>query len=193
MNTQHSLRYQPAQATQIKIFVEHSTDPQKENWIPHGEGSTEVRLLFNERPGGAFGNTGHYDGYTCAENSRKLAYEKLLYFLGKTEAQRRAYKLANWNPTSVREIVKRSYLLNFLLWNEIYICCLQETFLIEGDKFYLKYYRIFRCDNIIRRKGVAVLIRKNLNILVDKLEADSKEGRYLKLALTDPQREHQYH
>ena len=63
-------------------------------------------------------------------------------------------------------------LVDILRSNENDIALLQETFLIEEDKLYIEGYKIYRADNQIRRKGVAILINTKLDVERIKLAAD---------------------
>ena len=66
--------------------------------------------------------------------------------------------------------------------NDIDIALLQETFLIEKDKLYIDGYKIYRADNQIRRKGVAILISTKIDVESTKLAADPN-GRYVKVRI----------
>ena len=73
-------------------------------------------------------------------------------------AERHILKTLIFNCRSIRDYYKKIMLVDILRSNEIDIALLQETFLIAEDKFYIGGYKIYRADNQIRRKGVAILI-----------------------------------
>ena len=91
-------------------------------------------------------------------------------------------KVLIFNCRSIRDFHKKIFLLDVLRCYEIDIALIQETFLIEEDKLYIDRYKIYRADNQIRRKGVAILINTKLNIDCIKLAADPN-GRYLKVRI----------
>ena len=91
-------------------------------------------------------------------------------------------KVLIFNCRSIRDFHKKIFLLDVLRCYEIDIALIQETFLIEEDKLYIDGYKIYRADNQIRRKGVAILINTKLNIENIKLAADPN-GRYLKVRI----------
>ena len=93
-------------------------------------------------------------------------------------------KFALWNCRSIRDNIKTAYLRNILLIQNIGIAVLNETFLSKGDKLFIRDFKIYRSDAQIRRKGVAILISKNLDVKVEKLESDEL-GRFLKISLTN--------
>ena len=83
-----------------------------------------------------------------------------------------------FNCRSIREYYKKILLIDILRSKDIDLALLQETFLIEEDKLYIDGYKIYRADNQIRRKGVAILINTKLDIDYTKIAADP-DGRYL--------------
>ena len=87
-----------------------------------------------------------------------------------------------FNCRSIRDYYKKIMLIDILRSNEIDIALLQETFLIEEDKFYIEGYKIYRADNQIRRKGVAILINTKLDVECIKLATDPN-GRYIKVRM----------
>ena len=87
-----------------------------------------------------------------------------------------------WNIDSINSPTKRGYLLEFLYEKNIQICLLQETMLKQGDKMYLKGFKIYRADSDIRRKGVAILISNELDCTSYITEKDD-EGRYIQVKL----------
>ena len=65
---------------------------------------------------------------------------------------------------------------------DIDIALIQETFLIEEDKLYIEGYKVYRADNQLRRKGVAILINSKLDLDCIKLAQDPN-GRFLKVRI----------
>ena len=91
-------------------------------------------------------------------------------------------KIIIFNCRSIRDYFKRIFLLDVLRSNDIDIALLQETFLIEQDKLYIDSYKIYRADNQIRRKGVAILINTKIDVESTKLASDPN-GRYVKVRI----------
>ena len=91
-------------------------------------------------------------------------------------------KIIIFNCRSIRDYFKRIFLLDMLRSNDIDIALLQETFLIEQDKLYMDGYKIYRADNQIRRKGVAILINTKIDVESTKLASDPN-GRYVKVRI----------
>ena len=91
-------------------------------------------------------------------------------------------KIIIFNCRSIRDYFKRIFLLDVLRSNDIDIALLQETFLIEQDKLYIDGYKIYRADNQIRRKGVAILINTKIDVESTKLASDPN-GRYVKVRI----------
>ena len=59
----------------------------------------------------------------------------------------------------------------------------QETFLLKTDKIYFSRYKIFRDENeIARRKGVMIIINKNLDVNIQRLGAD-QNSRFVKIRI----------
>ena len=76
------------------------------------------------------------------------------------------------NSRSLRDIYKNLLLIDILRSKDIDIALLQETFLIESDKLYFEGYKVYRGDNQVRRKGVAILVSVKLDIECSKIAAD---------------------
>lgn len=98
------------------------------------------------------------------------------------EKEKIPINLMIWNIDSINTPTKRGYLLEFLYEKNIQICLLQETMLKQGDKMYLKVFKIYRADSDIRRKGVAILISNELDCTSYITEKDD-EGRYIQVKL----------
>ena len=58
------------------------------------------------------------------------------------EKEKIPINLMIWNIDSINTPTKRGYLLEFLYEKNIQICLLQETMLKQGDKMYLKVFKI---------------------------------------------------
>ena len=63
----------------------------------------------------------------------------------------------------MKNYTKRTLLIEQLLINNIQIALIQETMLNEYHKMYIKVYKINRSNFIDNRKGVAILIRNELD------------------------------
>ena len=89
-----------------------------------------------------------------------------------------------WNTRSLKDPVKRTFLISTLSTKSIDIAFIMEHFLSSTDKLYLRGYRIYRSNGPIRRKGCAIMISTAINCSVEILTSDYN-GRYLKLRLRD--------
>ena len=56
--------------------------------------------------------------------------------------------------------------------------------LIKSNKLFLKGYKIYRADNIERRKGVAILISNELKSMNQIIEKDENNGRYIQIKIS---------
>jgi hypothetical protein len=92
--------------------------------------------------------------------------------------------IALFNSRSVREPVKKAYMRNVFLLNEVSIFAIVETFLTKQDNFYLRDFKIYRSDAENRRKGVMIGVRKSLNCKTEVIETD-QDGRFIKVSITD--------
>ena len=81
-----------------------------------------------------------------------------------TEQHEANLKILCWNIKSIRRPLVRRLLIEKMLEEEIDIACIQETYLSNTDQLWIKGYRIFRANNTSRLRGVAILIRKTLQI-----------------------------
>ena len=87
------------------------------------------------------------------------------------------------NTRTIRDYLKRILVMDLLRNKEVDIAFVNETFLLKTDKLYLEGYKIFRDDNCIqRRKGVAIIINRNLNINIQRIAADPN-GRFVKVRI----------
>ena len=89
----------------------------------------------------------------------------------------------------MRNYTKRLFLTQLLYDEEIHIALIQETFLTDDEKIYIKGYKIYRSNGISHRKGVAILIAENL--LCDKyITYKDNQGRFIKVKLKTPNEKH---
>ena len=58
----------------------------------------------------------------------------------------------------MRNYSKRLFLTQLLIEEDIHIAMIQEIFLTQDDKIYIKGYQIFRSKGQAHRKSVAILI-----------------------------------
>ena len=72
-------------------------------------------------------------------------------------------RIAIWNSQSLTEWTKRCFLLQLLNLNKIYICCINETWLLDTHSLYFKGFKIYRANAGIKRRGCAILISNRLN------------------------------
>ena len=88
------------------------------------------------------------------------------------------------NIRSIRDFKKKILLVSLLRKNEIDIAFLQETFLTEDSGLYINGYKIDRADGMTHRKGVPILINKDLDIQAMKVASDAY-GRFVKIRIKD--------
>ena len=168
----------------IAVFL--ADERYKENpWIifePNNENKIKGILFLHLEQGDPKG-TGHYSGIKLFKphNIGSITFNdfKKANSLNSIEqnqdiemAERHILKTLIFNCRSIRDYYKKIMLVDILRSNEIDIALLQETFLIEEDKLYIEGYKIYRADNQIRRKGVAILINTKLDVECIKLAAD---------------------
>ena len=91
-----------------------------------------------------------------------------------------------WNCRSIRNELKRSFVLNAASKYDVDNIFLHETFKIKEDKFYLQGCWIFSADSDTRRKGVAILVWTDLAVAITNLET-GLSGRYVKLSIKNKQ------
>ncbi|MBI2271685.1 MAG: hypothetical protein HYU69_15185 [Bacteroidetes bacterium] len=142
-----------------------------------------IKLAYTEGSGGARGDTGHYEA--IADNQKNQIAERIYSWMGTQLLIGSPLTIACWNIRSIRDFTKREYLHNLLQREQIHIMFLQETFLTEGEKLYLRNFKIYRADGKERRKGCAILVSKFLKVKTEVLDKDIEHGRYIKIAITD--------
>ena len=80
----------------------------------------------------------------------------------------------------MRNYTKRLFLTQLLIEEDIHIAMIQETFLTQDDKIYIKGYRIFRSNGQAHRKGVAILISES-SICDKYITYKDNQGRFIKI------------
>ena len=149
-------------------------------------------ILIHLLQGDAKG-TGHYSAIKLFNNHNlgKISFNDFENIKSERKRERGAdlemfntneIKILIYNCRSIRDYMKKIFLLDLLRNFDIDVALLQETFLIEEDKLYIEGYKIFRADNQIRRKGVAILISNKLDVDATKLAADP-HGRFIKVRI----------
>lgn len=94
--------------------------------------------------------------------------------------------LWNCRGISQKDYIKKSFLTNILHLHNIDIAILNETFLSKTEKFYIQNFKIFRSENEEnRRKGVMIIVSKNIKANATVTNTDLRNGRYLKVQLID--------
>lgn len=145
----------------------------------------KMLLTYKQGNGGAKSKNGHHDGTVHSSDTTIALKLKLLKYLGLNSlAETHNIKISMWNCRSIRDPIKKAYQRNLLILEEIDIAILSKTFLVDIDNFFLKDFIIYRSDCPVRRKGTALLFRKDPNIQIEIFDKD-KEGRYLKLSVTN--------
>ena len=92
------------------------------------------------------------------------------------------YEIIWWNCRSIKDMTKRMMFVDMLETKGAEIGCLMETFLTEEDPMYVKGWRIYRSNNQVRRKGVAIFIKTTIDAEIAKV-AEDQEGRYVKVRI----------
>ena len=91
-------------------------------------------------------------------------------------------KILIWNARSLNDVTKRVFLADILNNNTPDIAIIIETFLLDEFNLYIKNYKTYKTRNAIKRKGVAILIHKNIIASVTQILNNIK-GRYIKLSI----------
>jgi hypothetical protein len=175
-----------ADPLEIGIEVEvGDKDYKRERRIQIRQGAPQLRLLFHQNEGGAIGNLGHYDAFRLGTEEQRGLNLKLRNYLSlNNHGPSNNMMVGLWNARSIREVIKRTFLRNVLLVEEIKIAAVVGTFVINKDKYYFIDFKIVRGDGPKRRKGLCFLIHKALKVKVKKVQSD-QEGRFLKIAITN--------
>ena len=124
-----------------------------------------LHFLQGENPNG----TGHYSGMKLfnQHNLGSITFnsfknKKITNDFGNEDIQmmnKNELIILIMNCRSIRDTYKKLLLIYLLKSKDIDIALLQETYLIENGKLYIKGYKVYRGDNTIRRKGVAILVK----------------------------------
>ena len=123
------------------------------------------------------------------ETNKEIIGRNILKNINVQQITNNKIKILLWNIQSIRNYTKRLFLTQLLVEEDIHIALLQETFLTQEDKIFIKGYRIYRSNGNTHRKGVAVLISENL--LCDKyITYKDSQGRFLKIKLKTPEDRH---
>ena len=85
----------------------------------------------------------------------------------------------------VNDFCKKIFIVDIVSNNNPDIIILTETFLLDEANLFIKNYKTYKTRNIVKRKGVAILLHKNLIISEVKLNNDIN-GRYIKLSIKTP-------
>ena len=93
------------------------------------------------------------------------------------------------NTRSINDYLKKIFIIDLLRSRKIDVAFIQETFLLKTDKIYFSGYKIFRDENeTARRKGVMIIVNKNLDVNIQRLGADPN-GRFVKIRIKNNQDE----
>ena len=87
-----------------------------------------------------------------------------------------------WNPRSLNDTIKKIYLADIVSNTTPDIIILMETFLRDDSNLFIKNYKTYKTRNIERRKGIAILIHKNLLVSIIQINNDIN-GRFIKLSI----------
>jgi hypothetical protein len=91
-------------------------------------------------------------------------------------------KIMIWNARSLNDITKKLFLSDIISNNTPDITVIMETFLLDDANLYIKNYKTYKTRNIEKRKGIVILIHKNLLVSVTQINNDIN-GRYIRLSL----------
>jgi len=87
-----------------------------------------------------------------------------------------------WNPRSLNDTIKKIYQADIVSNITPDIIILMETFLRDDSNLFIKNYKTYKTRNIERRKGIALLIHKNLLVRKIQINNDINRG-YIKLSI----------
>ena len=91
-------------------------------------------------------------------------------------------KIMIWNARSLNDITKKLFLSDIISNNTPDITVIMETFLLDDANLYIKNYKTYKTRNMEKRKGIVILIHKNLLVSVTQINNDIN-GRYIRLSL----------
>ena len=161
-------------------------------WIilkPEGEEYKGI-ILIHLKQGNIRAKNGHYSALRLFNNHYLGNLNIESFKLHKNENEndinmkdKISLNILIMNARSLKEYLKRVFIIDLLRAKDIDIGLIQETFLIKKDPLYFEGYKIYRDDHeTIRRKGVAILINKKLDIDIRRLAADPN-GRFVKVRI----------
>ena len=144
-------------------------------WIKEND-TGQHETIYLEYIQGKYANLdleGHYNTLKPKAQQELLSTQRVLKELQQIEcenANNQQYKpdLQNkinilvWNIQSIRNYTKKQFLIQLLFENDIHMALIQEKFLGQDYKLYIKGFKIFRSDGISHRKGVAILVSNTL-------------------------------
>jgi exonuclease III len=91
------------------------------------------------------------------------------------------FSLISVNINVLNSPIKRHRLTDWLHKEYPTFCCLQETYLMEKDRHYLRvkgWKTIFQANGLKKQAGVAILISKKI-IFQPKIIKKDKEGHFI--------------
>ena len=176
----------------IKCYIYLTDDKYKKNrWIKindQNENNTTQESIYLSLYQGTHPELeGHYDALTHPTNQltnfKKSLFEDIQKIKAEYQPKNSQIRILLWNCDSLGTYTKRGFLLQQLYENNIQICFLQESMLIQKDKLFLSGFKTYRADNTVRRKGVITLISDQLDCLTYKTIFDNENGRFLQVKL----------
>ena len=176
----------------IAIYLEdarYAGDPWQLIYFPDDSQQIPINMIFlslKQGPDPKRPSSGHYATLIPTKSTiEESLHQKMRKLLGLTEANNdHILNVLVWNPRSIRSYAKQSILQRILYEKNIQVAFLQETFLTQPDSIPMNRFRVFRSDNSVKRKGVAILISVDVLAKVTIL-SKSDEGRFIKIRLTD--------
>ena len=151
--------------------------------IKHDETKNPIGIVFLNFKETDYELTNHYDALLL--NGRTGTGQKIslhnAYQYSKNYQEDTLDTLI-WNVRSLNDMTKRMYLADIISNNSPDIVILLETFLLDDFNLFIRNYKTYKTRNIIKRKGIAILIHKNILASITQI-ANDVEGRYIKLSL----------
>ena len=158
----------------VAIYLKDTT----KQWIKEND-TGQHEIIYLEYLQGKYANSyleGHYNTLKPKTQQELLSTQRVLKELQQIECenaknQQNKLSIQNkinilvWNIQSIqsnKNYTKKQFLIQLLLENDIHIALIQETFLGQDDKLYIKGFKIFRSGGISYRKGVAILVSNTL-------------------------------
>ncbi len=151
----------------VQIYVTDENYSGK-RYIQLHDAEPSIIMSFKQGKGGAKSNNWHYDASKQTSEAKQIIRNKILKFLGKSDNnQLHDFNILLWNCRSIREYVKSSYMRICFMLENMDVALINESFLLCRDKLFVKVFRVFRSNSGRRRKGVAILVSKNLDADVE--------------------------